>query len=130
MHGNIARACKEIGICRETFYKEIRKNEGFNAAYKDAIDALCDNLEQVMLQSAQELGKGGFMDRIAYLRAHRREKFGDKVQIEHTNEERVKAVAAKIDLYKNAIPAEIVQTPQISDGNAEHPLDKDVSLPE
>jgi hypothetical protein len=109
--GNITLACEKIGINRQTFYNTVERDEEFHRAYQNAIDALCDNLEQVMLESAQALGKQGFMDRIAYLRAHRPDKFSDKVRVEHTSSaDRVKDIISKVGIYKNVIEGELVES--------------------
>lgn len=78
---NIANAAKVVGICRRTLDWHIQLDEEFSRQIEDIRQAECDNIEVRVLQEAK---KKSFMDRMAWLRAHRPEKWGERKNVVHS----------------------------------------------
>lgn len=106
---NLSHICAAVGVARSTVYLHRKSDPAFNQALKDIDDMVCDEMEATMRN--QGIKPQGFLDRMAYLRAHRPELY-----------DRAKVV--KIEGYKmgdgekekrmiaidGAVDAEIVKT--------------------
>lgn len=79
---NVSEACRRANISRSWAYVRRSEDEDFAAAWKEAEETAADRLEQVAWDRATE----GESDRMLeiLLKAHRPEKFVDKLRTEHT----------------------------------------------
>lgn len=68
---NLTAICKAVGVARSTIYLHRHKDPEFNKALHEIDQMVCDEMEQTMRQ--QGATPRGFLDRMAYLRAHRPE---------------------------------------------------------
>lgn len=75
---NITAICKACGISRDTYYNHRKMDPAFDQALKDIDDMVCDELENVLRTEGAK--PKGFLDRMAYLRAHRPELY-DKAKV-------------------------------------------------
>jgi len=99
---NITKVAVQMGINRRTITKHLKDDELFKMAFQEVVEAINDDLEEYMVERAKS--KGGFMDRIAYLKAHRT-KFQDRIKHEHTQNR------ASIDNLYDKIPkAQVIDT--------------------
>lgn len=78
---HLGNAAESVGICRRTLDWHIGLDEEFARAIQEVREIECDNLELRVLQEGKNKS---FMDRIAWLRAHRPEKWGDKKSVVHS----------------------------------------------
>ena len=104
---HIGKLCEAVGISRWTVIHHRKLDPEFNAALHEIDQSVCDSHE-LMLRT-QGLTKGGFLDRMAYLRAHRPELYNPAkvVKIEGykmTQSERGERLAG----LEGAIDAQIV----------------------
>jgi hypothetical protein len=79
---NVSEGARSAGVGRRTVYDWRKADEAFAAAWDDAEAEAVDNLEGVVYKRAME----GESDRLAeiLLKAHRPEKYVDRVRSEHT----------------------------------------------
>lgn len=82
---NITKVAKTLGVNRRTIQRHLKQDEAFKLAIQEIREGHLDEIEEYMMTHA--LTKGGFMDRIAYLKAHR-DKFADKMKHEHKHDHR------------------------------------------
>jgi L-rhamnose mutarotase len=108
---NMSAICKAVGVARSTVYLHRKSDPAFNKALQEIDAMVCDEMEQTL--RTEGMKPKGFLDRMAYLRAHRPELY-----------DRAKVV--KIEGYKmgdgerrqrlagleGAIDAEVVKTYQ------------------
>jgi hypothetical protein len=78
--GNVRLACHAVGIERSTAYRHRAANLEFAKAWKDAEEDACDLLEAEARSRAR---KSSDTLMIFLLKAHRPEKYREKVTIEH-----------------------------------------------
>lgn len=111
--GNLSKAAKAVGRTRSAFYEMMKTDKAFAQDFLDVKEARCDDLEEVMLDNA--LTPKGFMDRIAWLRANRSEKYNpdknDEKNAALGMADSVKALAAKLKDY-DLIPKSNVIEPE------------------
>lgn len=104
---DIGFVCHELGISRSQFDRHYRMDPVYRARIKDVESDMTDQVEGELLKAAK--GKS-FLDRIAWLRAHRPEKYNDtriiKVDRYDSTPERSRA---KEELMRSAIDAELVE---------------------
>lgn len=81
---HMSKLCKHVGIHIQTFRSHCLKDKHFKEAVDyamtEAQESGCDDLEVSMFSRAKT--PGGFMDRIAMLRAYRPGKFSDNRRVE------------------------------------------------
>jgi hypothetical protein len=77
---SVTEAANSIGISRQSMYVARERDEEFRARWDDAVEQGTDLLEDVALKRAQ-----GSSDHllIMLLKARRRDKFGDRSQVEN-----------------------------------------------
>jgi len=80
---NLTKSLQLVGVGKQSFYNQIARDKYFKELFDEALNAILDDMEQVMKESAMTHGAGGFRDRIAFLKAHRK-KYNDKIEHEHT----------------------------------------------
>lgn len=91
---NITKVAKQLNISRRTVSQHLKDDDLFKYAFQEVVEAINDDIEEYMVERAKT--KSGFMDRIAYLKAHRT-KFQDKIKHEHTqNRESIDKLFQKI----------------------------------
>jgi hypothetical protein len=105
---HIGKACQSIGIDRMTYNRAVKLYPEFRQSILDIVNFICDDKEQTMIESGDRPGKDGFMDRIAYLRAHRPELYGNKVEVTNSDSG-LASLRHRVGDYKDrAIEAEVV----------------------
>lgn len=82
--GNFSESAKLIGASRASIYNHLKLDQKFRSEFDAVINSFCDVLEQTMLSNGQK--PNGFMDRMAYLRAHRPEKYNPRTTIVHESD--------------------------------------------
>lgn len=78
---HLSNAAKFVGIARRTLELHLQLDEEFARRVDEIRDSECDSLEVRVLEEGK---KKSFMDRIAWLRAHRPEKWGDRKSVVHS----------------------------------------------
>jgi len=94
--GNISKACKVAGVHRNTVIKHSRRKHNnaqderynyydneFAEKYQEVMDSLLDNCEENLLTLGGDEGVKGITPAIFMLKSHRKEQYGENVQIEH-----------------------------------------------
>lgn len=84
--GDFGQSAKSTGFNRNTFTEHLNIDEKFRDDFKIVLESIGDELEGVMLNRAKH--PNGFMDRIAWLRAHRPGKYNPRTVIVHENDKR------------------------------------------
>ncbi len=106
---DIAHICEVVGVSRVTFYNHKKSDPQFNKSLHDIDNAICDNLELTLRAMGSQ--PKGFLDRMAYLRAHRPELY-DRAKVVRVegwkmgDGEKVNRLAG----LEGAIDGEIVKT--------------------
>ena len=77
---SLTGAARQAGVDRSTLYRHLESVPELRQAVADMREQGIDSIEDVALQSARVPDPRHFLDRIAWLKAHRREKWGDKVE--------------------------------------------------
>jgi hypothetical protein len=103
---NFGKSCDAIGFNRWTVTEHLKLDPEFKKALADSREKMCDNLENKLYENAQK--DRGFMDRIALLRAHRGEIYGQKATIEHVAAPKVVDSLYNALAGKEILEAEIV----------------------
>ena len=80
---NISSACRQVGIARHTAYNHRKTDAEFKAAWDDAIEIGVDALEEVAMKRAK---KESDTLLIFLLKAHRPEKYRERVEQQHSGE--------------------------------------------
>src|SRR3982751_780045 len=90
---NLRGIAREIGIDSQTIYNHLKSDAEFARQFRDCREAISDRLESKVAEYADK--PNHFMDRIAWLRAHRPDKWDPerKVVVQH-NVEITKSLAA------------------------------------
>lgn len=117
---DISLICDFVGISKNAYKAHYMLDKVFRAKMDAIAEAKTDEIEAAMAKFA--LQQGNFMDRIAWLRAHRGEKYNEKkiVQIQQLSSEKVEE--KKVNLLE-AVDAELVEP------TAPKQIDKPASLP-
>jgi hypothetical protein len=98
--GDIAGAMKAIGLEASAFYNHVREDEAFRRAYLEVVESMENKISGVMYQKGKE---GSFIHGIAWLRAHKPGKWGNKTVISHqSGGAEVDGVVSKADDYVDA----------------------------
>lgn len=82
--GNLGESALAVGTCRETVMQHLKMDPIFKRDFDGVVNECGDVLESVMFQRAKT--PNGFMDRIAWLRAHRPDKYNPRTLIVHQSE--------------------------------------------
>jgi hypothetical protein len=80
--GSYTKAADAAGVSRDALFRWKADDEDFNAQCLDAIEQGTDRLEDVAIQRAVEGSSDTML--IFTLKGRRREKWGDKQQVEHS----------------------------------------------
>lgn len=78
---HLSNAAKFVGMSRRALEYHLQFDEEFARQVDDIRESETDNLEVRVLQEGK---KKSFMDRIAWLRAHRPQKWGDRKSVVHS----------------------------------------------
>lgn len=98
---NFSEAARVCGFSRVHFHHLRSIDSVFDAAVREIQEEVSDRLESVMAINAEK--PSGFMDRIAWLRAHRPEKYGDKKQVTYSvDASMIQALSESAKLYAPA----------------------------
>lgn len=109
---SVPNLCKAVDIAHHTFYSHIRNDPAFKQAWENTLDVIEDNLVQTMVTNGQR--PSGFMDRIAWLRAHRPQRWNQdyKGQISSDDQGHKNVISQ----YSDIIDAEVVaEQPESTD---------------
>lgn len=108
MWPRIGLLCQAVGICRQTFTNHYKADLAFRKAVDEARDLALDEAEAAM--RANSTAKGGFMDRIALLKAYRPERWNPERQLTlNHNVNLTREIAGEA---MKSIPAEAYESPQ------------------
>lgn len=86
-HAIVRLACDKAGISRPTAYQWRKTYKTFADRWDDALEDACDTLEAVARSRATRPVNPSDRLLVLLLKAHRPEKFGDKVQTEVTGKD-------------------------------------------
>lgn len=100
---NVRAACQASKVDRGTAYKARVRSAEFRAQWDEAIEDACDLLEAAAFRDAL---KGSVADRQFLLKAHRPEKYGEKVQLEILIRQAAEKAAAEAGMDPKDIIAE------------------------
>lgn len=103
---DITLVCNFIGISKQTYKAHYMHDKVFRDFLDALTEATTDKIETAMAKYALE--KGNFMDRIAWLRAHRGEKYNEKKMIQVDVNLTKDRMDAKQTSLSQAIDTEIV----------------------
>ena len=81
---HIARICESVGIHRNTFTNHYKLDKKFCESIDDARERALDDAESAM--RARSMAPGGFMDRIALLKAYRPERWDREHRVSITHD--------------------------------------------
>jgi len=106
---NISRCCQEVGICWQTFSNHRKQDKIFAAQLAEIDREVTDRIEGVMAEEA--VNPKSFLDRMAYLRAHRPELY-DRAKVVKIEGYKMDGAekARRLGAVDAAIDAEIVKT--------------------
>lgn len=110
---NIMKICEAVGITHPTFYSHYAVDPKFRADIDACRERILDNAEHVMAQRA--MAPGGFMDRIAMLKAYRPARWDQERRYRIVHESAAQTHASDLQ----AIDAELVQPPMITGSQGE-----------
>lgn len=106
---NVTQARKELDIPINAYRKHLAYDSKFAQDIEDIKEELVDKIEGVMAEQAQS-GPKGFLDRIAFLRAHRRDLYGTRATVD-VNVHNVSRdeLGTKLSKMTDVFDAELVQ---------------------
>ncbi len=104
---DISLICQFVGIVKNTYRNHYMHDKVFREKMDELNESTTDKIEASLAQYATE--KGNFMDRIAWLRAHRGEKYNEKKMLQVDVTISKDQLAAKKASLSQAIDAEIVE---------------------
>lgn len=106
---NVAQVRAELGISSTVYKKHLAMDSKFASDIDEIKEELVDRIEGVMAENAQS-GPKGFLDRIAFLRAHRRDLYGNRATVD-VNVHNVSRdeLSYKLDKMHNVFDAQLVQ---------------------
>lgn len=82
-HGNVYRACLSVGISRRSALAARKRDALFADAWHEILEAKVDEVEQVLHEQCLDPSSANTVARIFYLKAARRDKYGEHVRVEH-----------------------------------------------
>jgi hypothetical protein len=77
-HGNVSRACRAVGISRRTANVARKRDPLFADAWHEILEAKVDNVAEVLYQQCLDPSSANTIARIFYLKAMRREQYGEQ----------------------------------------------------
>jgi hypothetical protein len=101
--GNIRASCLAAGISRETAYKERRRLATFAKRWDEALEESIDLLEAAARQRAMNISDTLL---IFLLKAHRPDKYGEKVRLELFIRQTAEQLAAEAGMTAEQLIAE------------------------
>lgn len=110
MFPHVKKVCDIVGISRQTYLNHYSRDPRFKDLVDEIKEERLDHLESVMLDMGEK--PSGFMDRIAYLRAHRPHLYNpaQKIIVERQDHLTLDAAKVRVERLKNVIDADIVET--------------------
>lgn len=120
---HIGKACKRVGIERQTYYNHYNADKDFAKAVLEAMECDLDDAEENITVMARN--KGGFLPAIALLRAHRGETWNPEHRMVVHHEVSSDEGARTVALLKDVVDAEVISPtetpPQIETKQIEQP---------
>ena len=98
---NVRASCNAAGVSRKVAWAAQKRDPDFAAAWNDALEEACDILEWVARKRALTTSD---VLLIFLLKAHRPEKYADRLQVEHVIRKRSQELADRFGMT----PAEVV----------------------
>ena len=119
---NIGRACKEIGITRQTYLNAMEVDPEFRRQVNDARESHLDDCEDNMFDGGKKMM--GITQAIFMLKSHRRATYGEKTVIEYQSdsrdiEETFKNVASQMIKAGKIVEVRAVEKPSDEPPRAE-----------
>lgn len=107
---HIKKTCDIIGISQQTYRNHYNNDVKFRELIDEVKEERLDNLEAVMLDNGEK--PAGFLDRIAYLRAHRPHLYNpaQKVIVERQDHLTIDVAQERVNRLRTVIDADIVET--------------------
>lgn len=108
---NITRACSEIGVSRQGLYEYLALNRdlSFKKAFQQVKDSHLDDIEEFQIEQGKKNEKN-FVPGIFQLKSHRREIYGDRVEVDAKHELKIENPNLEIRaLLANVIPSHKVE---------------------
>jgi len=78
---NITYACQQAGVTRDSHYHNLQNDDKYRAAFQSVKDAYLDSIESTRITVALQPSRDGHQDAKMMLAAHRRETYGQKVDV-------------------------------------------------
>ena len=102
--------CRVVGITRHTFRNHFNADERFRQDIEELRETTCDAMEAAMVESG--IKPMGFLDRMAYLRAHRPHLYNpaQKVIVERQDHISIDVANERVNRLRTVIDADIVET--------------------
>lgn len=112
---NVSLICKFVGLSKTTYKIHYMHDKVFRDFCDSLSENITDDIEAAMAKHALE--KSNFMDRIAWLRAHRGEKYNDKkiIQVD------VNLTKERIDAKKESL-SQAIDTSIVTEGELVVPI--------
>lgn len=79
--GNVRQSCEKAGVGRKTVYEHRDRDPEFAAAWADAVEDACDELEKIARQRATTVSDTLL---IFLLKAHRPERYRERYDHQHS----------------------------------------------
>jgi len=93
--GNVARACTAVGVTRRTAVTARQRDPLFAWAWSEILESKIDDVEDVLHQQCLNPSSANTVARIFYLKAARRDHYGDHVRV---------AVDHRVDVVVELMP--------------------------
>lgn len=78
MFPDLTGVCEQLGMSRNTYYQHIKFDSAFSRDIQEIREQKSDKVESVLMQVALQPKPAAFMDRIAFLRAYRPDRYTEK----------------------------------------------------
>lgn len=107
---NMTTAAECVGVSKNTVLAHLNTDEKFKEMFEAVEERLADNLEAVSVAVALTPDQRGFNDRKLQLMARRPEKYANKVNVFHQNQQKLAGFTAKMQGY---LEAEVIEPPKL-----------------
>ena len=111
---NVRASCAAAGVSRKAAYDAKNSDEAFATEWESAMEDACDILEFVARKRAFETSD---LLLIFLLKAHRPERYADRLQVEHVIKKRAQALADKFGMTSDEV---VAQAESLLRGNGRH----------
>lgn len=109
MWPHVSAICQAVGISRSTFSNHYKLDEKFRAEVDEGREQALDEAEHAMRTNSTR--PGGFMDRIALLKAYRPERWNPEHRLTVTHDVQVTKSLA-VEARQAIVEAQVVESPQ------------------